>query len=170
MAHEYRRFAIAAALLAAVGCASPTAPDAIAGPAGIPPAAIVVTSTVLERTNAERARAGLPPLRESTQLQRAAQLHSEQMGAAARMDHVIPDAPYPNPVDRLAAAHYPWQAYGENIAMGQSGGAEVVSAWMQSAGHRANILNPKFTELGVGVAVDHAGRPYYAQVFGRPSS
>jgi uncharacterized protein YkwD len=147
--HEYRRFAIAVALLAAVGCASPTAPDAIAGPAGIPSSAIVVTSTVLERTNAERARAGLAPLRESTQLQRAAQLHSEQMGAAAR---------------------YPWQAYGENIAMGQSGGAEVVSAWMQSAGHRANILNPKFTELGVGVALDHAGRPYYAQVFGRPSS
>lgn len=85
-----------------------------------------------------------------------------------QMDHVIPGAPYPTPKDRLAAVNYVWEAYGENVAMGQRSGREVVAAWMNSAGHRANILNPRYTELGVGYATDEAGRPYYAEVFGRP--
>lgn len=160
-----RAFALAIVFVT-LGCTSPTAPDAlVAAPA--PPASPVV-STVLSLTNEERARAGLAPLRENAQLNRAAQLHTDQMGASSRLEHVIPGAPYPNPIDRLAAAHYDWQSYGENIAMGQRSSAEVVSAWMNSAGHRANILNPRYTELGVGYALDGNGRPYYAQVFARP--
>jgi len=86
------------------------------------------------------------------------------------MDHVLRDARYPSPSDRLAAAQYVWEAYGENVAMGQRSAAEVVSAWMKSPGHRANILNPRYTELGIGYALDAAGRPYYAQLFARPRS
>ena len=127
-------------------------------------------STVLELTNVERAKAGLAPLRENSRLQLAAQLQSEQMGSASRMDHVLREARYPNPADRLAAAKYVWEAYAENVAMGQRSAAEVVSAWMHSPGHRANILNPNYTELGIGYALDATGHPYYAQVFGRPGS
>ncbi len=85
------------------------------------------------------------------------------------MDHVLPGVPYPSPPDRLAAVNYTWSAYGENVAAGQRSGTEVVSAWMNSPGHRANILNPAYTEIGVGYAVDSEGRPYYAQVFARPA-
>jgi uncharacterized protein YkwD len=127
-------------------------------------------STVLELTNAERSHAGLAPLRENRRLTYAAQLQSEQMESASRVDHVLQGAPYPHPSDRLAAARYGWEAYAENVAAGQRSAADVVSAWMKSSGHRANILNPIYTELGVGVALDEAGRLYYAQVFGRPGS
>ena len=131
---------------------------------------VATTASVLELTNVERARAGLAPLRESERLTHAAQLQSDQMGAASRMDHVLREARYPNPADRLAAADYAWQAYAENVAMGQRSPAEVVAAWMNSPHHRANILNPTYTELGVGYAIDRTGRPYYAQVFGRPGA
>lgn len=156
-------------VLAGLGCAGPAAPDSFgAASAGTPTAVAQTVSSVLARTNTERRRAGLPELRESTLLSHAAQLQSEQMGSTSTMDHVIPGAPYPSPPDRLAAVNYVWEAYGENVAMGQRSGDEVVSAWMNSSGHRANILNPRYTELGVGYAVDSEGHPYYAQVFARP--
>jgi len=158
-------------VLGTIWCAAPTAPHAFAAESPAAPAVASATvSTVLELTNVERSRAGLPPLRENSRLTYAAQLQSEQMGSASRMDHVLRGARYPNPADRLAAADYTWEAYGENVAVGQPSAAEVVSAWMRSPGHRANILNPRYTELGVGYALDASGRPYYAQVFGRPWS
>jgi len=164
------RLLVTAVVLAALGCAGPAAPDSFAAPAAPSPALAAQTvSTVLELTNAERRRAGLPDLRANTLLAHAAQLQSEQMGSTSTMDHVIPGAPYPSPPDRLAAVNYVWEAYGENVAMGQRSGTEVVSAWMNSSGHRANILNPRYTELGVGYATDESGHPYYAQVFARPA-
>jgi len=101
---------------------------------------------------------------------RAAQLHAEQMAHAGQPSHVLPDAVYPRAEDRLAAAGYRWRTCGENVALGQQSAAEVVDRWMHSRGHRSNILSPDFTELGVGYAIDQAGRPYYVQVFGNPSS
>ena len=65
---------------------------------------------------------------------------------------------------------YRWQTYGENVALGQSSAAAALDSWMRSRGHRKNILNPDFTELGAGYAIDRAGRPYYVQVFGDSSS
>ena len=59
------------------------------------------------------------------------------------------------------------QAWAENLAFGFDPAA-VVGGWMASPGHRANILNPTYTETGVGFALDRSGRRYYAQVFGRP--
>ncbi len=100
----------------------------------------------------------------------AAQIQADQMARLGRIDHVLPDATYPRPEDRLAAADYHWQAYGENLAAGQRSPAEAMSSWMQSSGHRANILNTIYTELGTGYARDAGGRPYYVQVFGRPAS
>ena len=54
---------------------------------------------------------------------------------------------------------------GENIAWGQQSPEEVMQAWMNSEGHRANILNPKFTKLGIGHTTDAAGRQYWSQLF-----
>ncbi len=99
---------------------------------------------------------------------RAAQTQAEQTASARRLEHVLPDARYPRPEDRLDASGYGWRAWAENIAFGQKTPSDAVEAWMQSPGHRKNLLNPKYTELGTGLAIDATGRPYYVQVFGRP--
>jgi len=135
-----------------------------------PSVASRVTGDVVDLTNVERTRRGQTPLRADQRLMRAAQIHAEQMARAGQMAHDLPGAAYPRSEDRLAAAKYHWQAYGENVAMGQSSAAHVLDSWMHSPGHRKNILNPVYTELGVGYAVDRAGRPYFVQVFARPSS
>ncbi|NOT43739.1 MAG: CAP domain-containing protein, partial [Acidobacteria bacterium] len=119
-------------------------------------------------TNARRAGLGLPPLRVEPRLSHAAALHARQMAARGRLGHVLRGATHPRPEDRLAAAGYPWRAYAENVAVGQRDPDAVVDAWMRSSSHRANIVDPALTELGVATAVDAAGRPYYVQVFGRP--
>jgi uncharacterized protein YkwD len=166
----FNRVLATSIVLGVIACAGPAAPDSFArNTASTSAGAADTLTTLLDLTNAERRRAGLPDLRESRQLASAAQLQSDQMGSMGQMDHVIPGAPYPTPKDRLAAVNYAWEAYGENVAMGQRSGSEVVAAWMKSAGHRANILSPRYTELGVGVAIDAAGRPFYAEVFGRPA-
>jgi uncharacterized protein YkwD len=124
-------------------------------------------SAIVAMTNEERKRAGLPSLRQTPRLGHAAQLHAAQMAHIGRLDHELPGEPYPRPEDRLAAAGYEWQAWAENIAYGRES-SDVVSGWMASPEHRANTLNPIYTEMGVGVAPDPAGRLYHVQVFGRP--
>ena len=135
-----------------------------------PASASAVATEVVDRTNVERTRHGRTALRPSPQLMRAAQIHAEQMARAGQLAHVLPGAAYPRTDDRLAAADYRWQMYGENVALGQSNAAEVLKGWMHSPGHRTNILNRDFTEMGAGYAIDRAGRPYYVQVFAKPLS
>ncbi len=101
-------------------------------------------------------------------LMEAAQLHADQMADARRMAHVLPGAPLPRAVDRLEASRYAWSAYGDNIAYVQHTAKDTMAGWMRSKGHRANILDGTFTEIGVGYARDRGGRPYCVQVFGRP--
>ena len=166
MTRPARRLVFAPLAVASVWVLVLASQPLLAAGSPVPPEVIsATTSTVLDLTNLERSRAGLAPLHESARLTYAAQLQSEQMGALTRMDHVLSGARYPNPADRLAAADYNWQSYGENVAMGQRSAADVVAAWMHSPAHRANILNSGYTELGIGYAVDDSGRPYYAQVF-----
>ncbi|GGR27490.1 CAP domain-containing protein [Streptomyces roseolus] len=117
---------------------------------------------VLSLVNAERAKAGCGPLTANATLARAAQAHSDDMAARDFFDHTNPDGA--DPGDRVTAAGYPWSTYGENIAMGQRTPEQVMEAWMNSPGHRANILNCDFKELGVGV--HDGGGPYWTQVFG----
>jgi len=128
-------------------------------------AADVVRLTNIERTHHRRAALGANP-----RLMHAAQLQAEQMAQASHMAHVLPDARYPRTEDRIAAADYRWQTVGENVAFGQVNAAKVLDSWMHSRGHRTNILNSAFTEMGAGYAVDRSGRPYYVQVFARPLS
>ena len=132
------------------------------------PSRATATRAIAERTNAERRRAGLSTLKGNSRLERAAQIHADQLARAARLAHDLPGARYPTLQDRLKAAGYAWRAIGENLASGQTDAAAVIAAWMRSQGHRANILNPTFTELGIGRAVDGSGRQYYVQVFGAP--
>ncbi|MFD4371905.1 CAP domain-containing protein [Streptomyces sp. NPDC058486] len=117
---------------------------------------------VLSLVNAERAKAGCGPLTANATLTRAAQGHSDDMAARDYFDHTNPDGDGPG--ERVTAAGYPWSTYGENIAMGQTTPEQVMEGWMNSPGHRANILNCDFKELGVGVHTN--GGPYWTQVFG----
>ncbi|HET9362641.1 MAG TPA: CAP domain-containing protein [Vicinamibacterales bacterium] len=147
-------------------CVSPPARVA----AEAPPAAGGETREMVRLTNAERSRAGRAPLAASPRLMKAAQLHAEQMVARGQMAHDLPGARYPQTEDRLAAAQYRWLSYAENVAYGQPDPVSALDSWMDSPGHRRNILNASMTELGTGFARDRSGRPYYVQVFGRPRS
>ncbi|MFD8013761.1 CAP domain-containing protein [Streptomyces sp. NPDC058955] len=117
---------------------------------------------VISLVNAERAKAGCGPLTANATLTSAAQGHSDDMAARDFFDHTNPDGDGPG--ERVTAAGYPWTTYGENIAKGQTTPEQVMDAWMNSPGHRANILNCDFKEIGVGIHTD--GGPYWTQVFG----
>ncbi|WP_084654104.1 CAP domain-containing protein [Nocardia altamirensis] len=119
--------------------------------------------SVVSLTNAERAKAGCPALKAETRLTQAAQAHAEDMAARGRLDH---NSSKGSPGDRIKAAGYQANTWAENIASGQSTPAAVVSAWMRSPGHRANILNCSLRDIGVGFAKSSKGTPYWTQDFG----
>jgi uncharacterized protein YkwD len=105
--------------------------------------------------NARRARAGLQPLTENLLLQRAAELHSLDMAARDFFEHGNPDGVQPDA--RIVRQGYPPILVGENLAWGEtvkSSPAVIVAMWMKSPGHRANILEPGYREIGVGLAYD----------------
>ncbi|MGP4090322.1 CAP domain-containing protein [Streptomyces sp. KR55] len=119
---------------------------------------------VVELTNRERTRAGLPPLAVDPVLTTAAQAHSTDMVARDFYSHTAPDGS--QPWDRAAAAGSTRRSIGENIACGQRSPAEVVTGWMNSPGHRANILKPGFTHIGIGFAGGGRAGTYWTQLFG----
>jgi uncharacterized protein YkwD len=121
------------------------------------------TAQVLRITNAERAQHGCSALTINARLARAAQRHSADMVARHFFDHTDPDGKGPG--ERLAAAGYPLAAWGENIAAGQQTPTAAMNSWMNSPGHRANILNCGYRAIGIGVAF-RAGVPYWTQDFG----
>ncbi|MFF4452434.1 sigma-70 family RNA polymerase sigma factor [Streptomyces goshikiensis] len=138
---------------------TPPKPSAPA-PAPAPPG---VAGQVIALVNKERAAAGCGPLTENSQLRSAAQGHSDDMAARNFFDHTNPDGA--DPGKRTTAAGYRWSTYGENIARGQQNAASVMDSWMKSPGHRANILNCSFKEIGVGIH-QGAGGPWWTQNFG----
>ncbi|MEU9338294.1 CAP domain-containing protein [Streptomyces sp. NPDC048290] len=119
---------------------------------------------VTELTNRERVRAGLRPLTPDTLLAAAAQAHSADMVARDFYAHTAPDGG--KPWDRAAAAGSRHRSIGENIACGQRSAPEVVTGWMNSPGHRANILKPDFTHIGIGFAGGGRSGTYWTQLFG----
>ncbi len=113
---------------------------------------------ILDATNAERARHGLAPLAPEETLRRIARAHSADMLERGFFSHANPDGAYPG--DRVADQHRRLVGLsGENIWTGSGYGGfssaqlarRIVDGWMSSPGHRANILKPEFTHLGVGV-------------------
>ncbi|MGW7070620.1 sigma-70 family RNA polymerase sigma factor [Streptomyces sp. NPDC054855] len=118
---------------------------------------------VTRLANAERAKSGCGPLTLNSKLDDAAQGHSDDMAERDFFDHTNPDGE--DPGDRVTAAGYKWTTYGENIAAGQRTPAAVMDSWMNSSGHRANILNCSFKEIGVGYR-QGSGGPWWTQNFG----
>ncbi|MDQ1008065.1 uncharacterized protein YkwD [Streptomyces sp. V4I23] len=132
-------------------------------PAAVPTSGASATeAAVLNLVNEERAKVGCSPFKASTSLAELARVHSKDMAVRGFFDHTNPDGQ--TPWDRAAAAGVA-NLGGENIARGQADAGAVMNAWMQSEGHRANMLNCDFTTMGVGVYMGDGG-PWWTQNFG----
>jgi uncharacterized protein YkwD len=127
-----------------------------------------VAADIVRFTNDARTRNGLPALRTNARLMEAARLHADQMAAYQRGEHTIPGARYPTMQSRLDAAGYAFMQAAENVAWNQQTAQQAVTTWMNSSGHRANILDAGLTEIGAAMARSSKGEPYWIQVFGRP--
>ncbi|MFJ8234113.1 CAP domain-containing protein [Ureibacillus sp. NPDC094379] len=103
---------------------------------------------VVDLTNAERTKAGLKPLEIYAPLMKVAEAKSADMAKNNYFSHTSPT--YGSPFDQIKAAGISYKSAGENIAQGQRTPAEVVQAWMDSPGHRQNIMNANYTHIGVG--------------------
>ncbi|MFI8503318.1 CAP domain-containing protein [Streptomyces sp. NPDC085524] len=125
------------------------------------PAPSGATGQVLALVNQERAAAGCPALTLNSKLTQAAQAHSADMAAHSNMSHTGSDGS--DPGARITRAGYAWSSYGENVAYGYSTPEKVMEGWMNSPGHRANILNCSFKEIGIGLAQPNS---YWTQDFG----
>jgi uncharacterized protein YkwD len=114
-----------------------------------------VRAATLCLINAQRAHHELAPLTENAMLDRAAELHSLDMAKRNFFEHVDPDGVHPDA--RIVHQGYPPILVGENLAWGEtvkSTPATIVSMWMKSPGHRANILEQGYREIGIGMAYD----------------
>ena len=129
-----------------------------------------LAAEVLRLVNIERGKAGAGPLALNDKLNRSAQYHADFMAENDCFEHLCPNEG--NLGKRVRDSGYEWRAVAENIAAGHEDPAEVMDSWMNSPGHRANILNPRYKELGVGyVLLDRDGgkvdmRHYWVQNFG----
>ena len=101
--------------------------------------------SVISQANAQRARHGLPPLSVDSQLMSSASRHAQWMASNRNLSH--------------------GRGVAENIAMGQTSASEAMRSWMNSSGHRANILGSGYTRIGVAVAYSSNGTPYWCQQF-----
>ena len=136
----------------------------------------VVRSRVLELVNVARSQprkcgsrryAAAAPLSASRKLTDAAEDHARDMARKKYFDHRGSDGSQPK--DRVRRAGYQWSLTGENIAFGPESAEEVVAGWLDSPGHCANIMEPRFREIGVGVAEGRKrGHIYWVQAFGAP--
>lgn len=120
-------------------------------------------SEVIELVNAERKKRGLKPLIASIQVSNVARKKSEDMKVNNYFDHHSPT--YGSPFDMLKQFGVSYMAAGENIAAGQRTSQQVMDAWMNSDGHRANILNPSYTHIGVGYVKGGSYGTYWTQMF-----
>jgi uncharacterized YkwD family protein len=148
---------------------APTAPTTPAAPA-TPPAKQPTTQAttginkvalqVIDLTNVERKKNGLPPLKADASLSNVAQTKSNDMEAKHYFSHTSPT--YGSPFDMMRDFGVTYKSAGENIAMGQTTAQQVVTAWMNSEGHRKNILSPNYTNIGVGFT---SNGNYWSQMF-----
>jgi uncharacterized protein YkwD len=135
----------------------------------IPANATAVTQAIIDLTNHVRVENHMSPLSENAALMEGAQLHSQDMARVDQLLHDIPGVPLATLPDRAAYVGYPYQLLGENIAYNQADPASVVASWMDSPLHRENMLNPTFTDIGVGLAWNRRGEPYYTMMLGQPA-
>ena len=115
---------------------------------------------VVRLVNAQRAQNGLKPLAENWELSRVARYKSADMASRRYFSHESPT--YGSPYQMMRSFGISFRSAGENIAYGQRTPAAVVNAWMNSSGHRANILSSSYTQIGVGY---HEAGNYWTQMF-----
>ena len=115
---------------------------------------------VVRLVNAQRAQNGLKPLAENWELSRVARYKSADMAGKRYFSHESPT--YGSPYQMMRSFGISFRSAGENIAYGQRTPAAVVNAWMNSSGHRANILSSSYTQIGVGY---HEAGNYWTQMF-----
>jgi len=154
--HIFISFVLCAGIAGCGSSQSPTGPNAPAESAPVP----VVAGDVGTRLNLVRSQRGLSQLAPSNALARAAQAHANDMSQNGYFSHTSPNGG--TLVDRVQAAGYPYCFVAENIAQGQQSAAEVMTSWMNSAGHRRNNLSDRATEYGVA----RAGGNYWVLVLG----
>lgn len=131
--------------------------------------AAVLPDVLVDLANEDRAENAIAPLRANTLLEEAARLKVEDMAAKGYFAHTSPDGV--TPWHWFIESGYEFSAAGENLAVNFSDSEDVENAWMDSPGHRANILNDTFTEVGVATARgEYKGREtvFVVQLFGRP--
>lgn len=116
---------------------------------------------VVRLVNVERKKKGLAPLTANAQLSNVARLKSQDMINKKYFSHYSPT--YGSPFDMMKKFGIKFSYAGENIAMGQTTPAAVMKSWMNSPGHRANILNANYNQIGVGAA--KSNRIYWTQMF-----
>ncbi|HYF51962.1 MAG TPA: CAP domain-containing protein [Planctomycetota bacterium] len=122
---------------------------------------------ILRRVNEQRQGNGLEGLQRNDLLTEAARDHSENMARQNLLSHELDGK---GPEFRIKNTGYKALAIAENVAFNDPTAEAVVKSWMNSPGHRANILNKNYTEAGVGIARNEKGQPYYTLKFGRPGS
>lgn len=125
----------------------------------------ILEKQVFELVNDVRAERGLPPFQWDEKLARSARKHSQDMVDRSFFSHTNPDGE--SPFDRMREAGISYRAAAENIAAGQPDAASVLDSWMNSPGHKQNILG-NYRYLGVGVAFGGDHRVYYTQNFYSP--
>lgn len=127
---------------------------------------------IFEKLNEERQKAKLPLLKLHPLLQKAAKQHTENMARQDKLSHDLDDK---GVGQRVTETGYEYRIVGENLAKAEAEGdsdppapsaAEIHKMWMESKGHRANILNEKYEEVGISIARSKKGTYYYTQVFG----
>jgi uncharacterized YkwD family protein/spore coat assembly protein SafA len=121
---------------------------------------------VVELVNKVRAQNGLQLLTNNWELERVARYKSADMMQKKYFSHTSPT--YGSPFTMMQNFGIRFSAAGENIAMGQRTPEEVMNAWMNSPGHRSNILSPSYTQIGVGFAKSSSGVCYWTQMFIKP--
>jgi uncharacterized protein YkwD len=168
-----------ALVFVAASCAIPTPADTAVSPrtressdADRPAAPIrsaygATEARIFDLVNAQRRRRGLRPLVYNDQLDRMAKVQAGNMARYEKMAHVLPQSNLPTLADRARYAGYEYGRIAENVALGYPSAEAVVQGWMESPGHRENILNGEVVETGVGVMRSRDGALYYCQVFGR---
>lgn len=136
-------------------------------PAGKAPEHSPQELEIFDLTNKVRKEHNLPALQLNPALSKIARAHAENMARQGKMEH---DLDGKTPFDRIKAAGYKYAVAGENIAVAEKGAklGKIVTLWMDSKGHRENILSPDFTEIGIGIVRAKNGDSYVTQDFAKP--
>jgi uncharacterized YkwD family protein len=122
-----------------------------------------LVNEVIRLVNSERSKIGVSALKKNKQLDEIAQMKSQDFINNNYLSHTSPI--YGSPFEMMQNQGVKFTSAAENIASGQSTPAQVMNSWMNSSGHRANILNQNYNQIGVGIAEDKNGKRYWTQLF-----